>query len=274
MTGGPTSGPLAVTVTHAENASTERPPILLVHGAWHGAWFWTQHFTGFLAERGYTSYAVDLRGHGDSPGRLRTSRIAHYVSDVRRVAIELERPPIVIGHSMGGFVTQHYLARHRTAATVLVAPVPVHGAIGATVRVARRHPGAFLRANATWSLGPIVDREDRAMALLFGPGTDPVRARAYARRLGDESYPAYLEMLADLPVPPPDPGPMLVIGGAEDALFSPGEWERTAARYGADLAVVRGLGHDVMLEDAWVEPAGIIADWLDGHAPHIGRIGT
>lgn len=41
------------------------PPIVLVHGAWHGAWCFAglQHA---LDELGLPSYAIDLPGHGTS----------------------------------------------------------------------------------------------------------------------------------------------------------------------------------------------------------------
>ena len=56
---------LEVIVTRGRGPS-DHPPLLFVHGAWHGAWCWTTNFTDWFAERGYTSYAVDLSGHGAS----------------------------------------------------------------------------------------------------------------------------------------------------------------------------------------------------------------
>src|SRR6476661_688640 len=53
-------------------AGTAYPtPILFVHGAWHGAWCWEEHFLDFFAERGHRVAALDLRGHGASPLRGR-----------------------------------------------------------------------------------------------------------------------------------------------------------------------------------------------------------
>ncbi len=241
---------------------TDRPPLLFVHGAWHGAWCWTEHFTGYFADLGYTSYAIDLRGHGASPGNLRTARIAHYVADVRRVAVDLPGRPVLIGHSMGGLVVQQYLAKYRARAGVLMAPVPKTGAIGATWRVVTRHPLAFLRANATLSLGPIVDDPDRAISLLFGPAMDPQEAASYAARLQDESYLAYLEMILELPHPSRVTDPVLVLGAGEDAIFSPAEVEATAHAYRTEAIMFPGMGHDMMLEPDWSNPADAIAAWL------------
>ncbi len=42
---------------------SHKTPVLFVHGAWHGAWCWDEHFLDFFAEQGYRSLAVSLRGH-------------------------------------------------------------------------------------------------------------------------------------------------------------------------------------------------------------------
>ena len=80
-----------------------KSPVLLVHGAWHGAWCWKMHLADYLAQQGFQVHAISLRGHGNSEGRqrLRCSGVADYVDDVAQVARQLSAPPIVIGHSMG-----------------------------------------------------------------------------------------------------------------------------------------------------------------------------
>ena len=82
---------------------------------------------------------------GDSPGRLRTARLGQYVDDVVATAESLPRPPVLVGHSMGGLVVQQALARYAVRAAVLVAPVPAHPAVSSLVAIARRHPLDALR---------------------------------------------------------------------------------------------------------------------------------
>jgi pimeloyl-ACP methyl ester carboxylesterase len=79
------------------------PPrrILLVHGAWHGAWCWSA-LQAELDRRGVPSYAVDLPGHGASPLPL-----SDLHGDARLVAgciANLGDDVIVVGHSYGGAV--------------------------------------------------------------------------------------------------------------------------------------------------------------------------
>src|ERR1700761_8827579 len=97
-------------------------PLLFVHGAWHAAWCWDEHFLSFFADRNYRALAVSLRGHGNSPTtRLRTCSVADYVEDVNVVADSLPSRPVVIGHSLGGLVVQKYLESHDAPAGVLMA---------------------------------------------------------------------------------------------------------------------------------------------------------
>jgi pimeloyl-ACP methyl ester carboxylesterase len=86
-------------------------PILFVHGMWHAAWCWSEHFLPYFARHGYVSHALSLRGHGGSEGweRLRWTSLAEYVSDVEQVVGHIGRPPVLVGHSMGGVIVQKYL---------------------------------------------------------------------------------------------------------------------------------------------------------------------
>ena len=126
-------------------------PLLFVHGANHAAWCWDEHFLDFFADKGYRALAVNLRGHGGSATSkpLRKCSIADYVDDVASVADTLQARPVVIGHSMGGFVVQKYLESHEAPAGVLVASFPPGGSAGMTLRRMKRHPWLSIKAAIT-----------------------------------------------------------------------------------------------------------------------------
>src|ERR671918_799902 len=128
---------------------TPAPPLLFIHGAWHGAWCW-RHFLPFFARHGYAAHALSLRAHAGSPARrsLRLTSIRDYVEDVAEVAAQLSSPPVLVAHSMGGFVAHHYLQKHPVAGAVFLAAVPPRGAWSATWHVMRRHPIVFAHVNA------------------------------------------------------------------------------------------------------------------------------
>jgi pimeloyl-ACP methyl ester carboxylesterase len=79
----------------------EPSAVLLVHGAWHGAWCWGPVIEA-LAERDVGAVAVDLPGHGTDPGALTDLH-----GDAQRVQEALEgltEPVVLVGHSYGGVV--------------------------------------------------------------------------------------------------------------------------------------------------------------------------
>ncbi|OVF05939.1 Non-heme chloroperoxidase [Mycobacterium avium subsp. paratuberculosis] len=130
------------------SGSAEHPtPLLFVHGGWHAAWCW-ENFLDFFADAGYRAVALSLRGHGASPTSkpLHRVSIADYLDDVAAVAGELGGAPILIGHSLGGFVIQRYLETHRVPAAVLVGSVPPQGVLRLALRVWRRRPSMTMEA--------------------------------------------------------------------------------------------------------------------------------
>jgi pimeloyl-ACP methyl ester carboxylesterase len=58
-------------------------PLLFVHGGWHAAWCWDEHFLDFFAERGFHAVAVSLRGHGRSPT---SQRLGFWIATTHRPA--------------------------------------------------------------------------------------------------------------------------------------------------------------------------------------------
>lgn len=256
--------PLEILAQHPQ-AHSRPTPLLFVHGAWHGAWCWAEHFLPYFAEHGYASFAVSLRGHGASEGRerLRRTRVADYVNDVAQVASGLSRPPVLIGHSMGGLIVQKYLEAHPAPAAVLLAPVPVWGAVKTTLRIAMRHPWLFLKANLTWSLYPIIGTPELAREAFFSSDTAAESLSRYFSRLQDESYLAFWDMLIfALPRPKRINVPLLVLGAADDTIFHLGEIEATARAYGTQAEIFPGMAHDMMLEPGWQVVAERILNWL------------
>ena len=80
-------------------------PIVLVHGAFHGAWCWAA-LQAELDRLGIPSYAIDLPGHGAS-----TAPLENLHGDADAVAALLERlaqdsdeEVVLVGHSYGGAV--------------------------------------------------------------------------------------------------------------------------------------------------------------------------
>lgn len=83
-------------------------PVVLVHGAWHGAWCWAgvQHA---LDELAVPSLAIDLPGHGASTAPL--TDLAGDADHVVAVLQQLGTPAVLVGHSYGGAVITEAASR-------------------------------------------------------------------------------------------------------------------------------------------------------------------
>jgi len=254
-------------IISTEPKGTARPvPILFVHGLWHGAWCWEKHFMPYFAENGYAAYALSLRGHGgsESPAHFRWMSIADYVKDVAQVVSQIPEGAILVGHSMGGLVVQKYLEAHTAPAAVLLASVPVKGVFRTTCRIALRHPLAFLKANLTASLYPIIGTPKLTREAFFSFDIPSDSLNEYFRLMQDDSYRAFLDiMLFNLPNPEKITTDLLVLGAEDDTIFPPDEVAMTAAAYGTKPEIFSGMAHDMMLEEGWQAVADRILHWLD-----------
>lgn len=87
------------------NATRDKPAIVLVHGAWGGAWVWRRVLAP-LRDAGHEVFAVTLTGDGER-AHLRRADIglATHVADVVGLvdAEELDKF-VLVGHSYGGMV--------------------------------------------------------------------------------------------------------------------------------------------------------------------------
>ena len=79
------------------------PGVVFVHGGAAHAHWWS--FLVPLLADSYRVAAMDLSGHGDS-GRRPEYLLSSWAAEIMSVADDLgaEGPPVVVGHSMGGFV--------------------------------------------------------------------------------------------------------------------------------------------------------------------------
>ena len=246
-------------------AAPNGPPLLFVHGAWHGAWCWDVHFLDYFAEHGFAAHALSLRAHGGSEGRerLRWTRIRDYVEDIARIADSMPMPPVVIGHSMGGFLVQKYLERHSARAAVLLASVPPEGALRTTLSFGMRHPLKLAQAGLTLSMYPIVATPELAREAFFSAELSDAEVAAYWSKLQDESFAGFLDMLVfDLPRPPEKKVPVLVLAGDRDKMVNPRQFDATARAYGVEAVKLSNLAHDIMLDAGWKSAADHILAWL------------
>jgi pimeloyl-ACP methyl ester carboxylesterase len=243
-----------------------RTPILFVHGSYTTASIWAGRFMPYFADKGYPSYALSLRGHGASEGILSWASLADYVEDVVAAMAQLDTPPILIGHAMGGLVIQHLLAGHTVKAAVLLATVPPSGLGSSAMHMSMFAPDVLWQLGLLQSLGPdAVSPEVMARALLSPEGgAEP--ARRLLPLLQRESPRVAAELLApSQPLPPRGAAkpPILVLGGDADVFLPVAAFRETATFFNADLQILQGAPHALMIDELWWRPAAdAIFSWL------------
>lgn len=251
-------------ILRAPAQGQRKADLLLVHGAWLSARCWEPYFMPYFAARGYSCTAVSLRGHGRSEGALRRASIDDYVSDLHCVARTLD-DCFVVGHSMGGFVAQHYVGRYPARGLILLASVPHSGAWSAMLNVMRAAPLRTLQCLATLDLGPIARDLDAARRLLFSRDASRRDKDHFLERLGSESFLAFLGMLFS-PAPRASARramPRAVIGAEADEMIGVADLRRTAGFYGVAPQLLAKSSHMLMLDDQWRAAAELMEAWLE-----------
>jgi pimeloyl-ACP methyl ester carboxylesterase len=199
--------------------------IVLVHGAFGGAWCWEPVIPG-LEEAGHTVQAFDLPGSGED-----TTPVAEVTLDAyaeRACGILAEGPPaVLVGHSMGGVVVTQAAARRPQLVDSLVYVSAFAPADGQSLLDLTQLPeGATdqVQANLVVDGDPPVATmpEAAARVAIYGCVNDDAAAEAVAKRGPQPVVPftqplqvpddtraeferlprAYVSCLKDLAIPP------------------------------------------------------------------------
>ena len=123
--------------------------IVLIHGLWVTALSW-EHWIERFRARGYSVLApnwpgmdVEVEQLRRDPSAIAGLGITEIVDHYDRIIRELDRPPIIIGHSVGGLSAQILLDRGLGAAGVAIASAPVKGVLRLPFSMLRLGPSAL-----------------------------------------------------------------------------------------------------------------------------------
>jgi pimeloyl-ACP methyl ester carboxylesterase len=117
----------------SNKSSEEKRPIVLIHGFWMTprSWEnWIERFEGQgykVLAPGYPGFEVEVEALRADPSPIAKLTINEVVDHYEGIIQDLDVPPIIIGHSFGGTVTQLLLDRGLGAAAVVVDSALVKG---------------------------------------------------------------------------------------------------------------------------------------------------
>ena len=252
--------------------ATDRQTIVLVHGMWMTprSWHsWIDHY----GDRGYRAIAPGWPGITDpeetrrDPSALRGLGLTKITGHYEQIIGELDGPPILIGHSFGGLVTQLLLDRGLGAAGVAIGTAPPKGVIllpPSTLRSGwpglknpfnRNGVAPLTRKQFRWRFTNTLSQEesDRIYDEQYVPGTN----RAFFDALGS---PAAINFSN------PKRPPLLLLFGTQDHISPPALNKKVVtlqrqAPSVTDSKEYAGRTHFMAGMDGWEEIADDALNW-------------
>lgn len=247
-----------------------RTPVVMVHGAFCGAWVF-KGWRALFEASGFAVHTPLLRHHEPDADLAKLGRtgLADYTNDLCALIEQIGDSPIVVGHSLGGLIAQMLAERARVRALVLLAPSPPWGMFCST-GLEFMSAQALYFEGAFWRKAIAPQRQIAAKtALEFVP--DAERARVLDQ-LVPESGQAMFEVLhwmldlhrASHVNARAIAGPILCLAGAQDRINPPETVRRIARRYDgrARYEKLSGHGHWLTGEPGWEKIAGGAVEWL------------
>jgi pimeloyl-ACP methyl ester carboxylesterase len=109
--------------------------IVLIHGLWMTPRSW-EHWIPYYEKQGfrvltpaYPGLEVEVEALREDPSIIARLTVPETVAHLEGVVTGLDRPPIIMGHSFGGTLTQLLLARGRGAVGVVIDSAPTEGVL-------------------------------------------------------------------------------------------------------------------------------------------------
>jgi pimeloyl-ACP methyl ester carboxylesterase len=226
------------------------PPVILIHGMAASLYDWV-NLIPELEKGGYRAYALDLLGHGDSakpedPEQYRIEALSTHLAEWIE-GLGLDTPPILAGHSLGGYLSLVYAWRHPDKVRGLVLIDPLYSAtqLSPFMRLVRRRPALGIK---TWQVIPdwIIDAVmgwDPATAAHFTHESRQQIVDDYKRAAPQILY--ITQSIPDLtPILPEVMVPALILWGERDRTLKPASFPRMAqAMPHATSYTIQGCGH-------------------------------
>jgi pimeloyl-ACP methyl ester carboxylesterase len=258
--------------------------VVLIHGLWMTplSWEkWEAHYRqrGFtVVNRGWPGLERDIAELRNDPQTVAGLGITEIVDHYEAVINELDRPPIIMGHSFGGLMTQILIDRGLGASGVSLSSAPAKGVIFlpfSTLKVsfpALSNPLNYHRASALteeqfhYAFGNTLSEEEsrKVYERYAVPGPDHVLFQAALANFNPHA-PSMINFHNDTRAP------LLMIAGERDHVSPPSVVKANFNLYAKSKAVTEyreftGRSHFILGQDGWQEVADYALDWAVDHA--------
>ena len=273
-----------MTVSDAPNRTAPNT-IVLVHGFWvtPRSWEkWVERYEGKgyrVLTPAYPGFEVEVEALREDPSPIETLTFPAIVEHIGGIIDELDSPPIIIGHSAGGVLTQILLDHGYGAAGVAIDSVPAEGIKVVPVSQIRSlfpflsHPSSrhkamgFTKEQFHYAFTNTLSREE----------SDEVYERYHIPASGRLVWvgatanftPGHQENYVDFRNE--DRAPLLFIAGSEDNIMPPAVNQSNVKHYRnakspTDYKEFEGRSHySVIGGEGWEEVADYALEWATEH---------
>ncbi|KAG5096246.1 hypothetical protein JHK84_051834 [Glycine max] len=219
-----------------KNTNFEYPPLVFVHGSYHAAWCWAEHWLPFFSSSGHDCYAISLLGQGES-----------------------DSPPDSVAEDL----------YPKLKGAVLVCSVPPSGNSGIVWRYIFSKPIVAFKVTRSLAAKAFQTSLSLCRETFFSATMEDHVVRRYQELMKESSRMPLFDLRklnASLPVPsvPNCPFEILVLGAKDDFIVDAEGLKETAKFYGVPPVCVDAIAHDMMLDVSWEKGAEVIFSWLNG----------
>jgi len=255
-------------------------PVLFIHGLWLHASSWDP-WVQLFRDAGYEPQAPGWPGEPatvelarQDPDAVADVSIDDATEHFARIVDALPEPPVIIGHSFGGLITEKLLGQGRGAAGVAIDPAQIKGVLPlplaqlraglpALSNPANLHRAVSLtREEFRFGFGNALS-EDESDAL-YERWTIPSPARPLFQTAAANFV---LHSQAAVDTGNETRGPLLLISGTADHTVPDVVTRSTLKQYRDSSAVTElkqfeGRGHSLTVDNGWKEVADTVVQWL------------
>jgi len=254
-----------------------------VHGLWLLASSWDP-WRALFEERGYATLAP---GWPDDPETTEAARhdpssfagkgigeVAEYHAGILR---QLNRKPVIIGHSFGGLLAQKLAGMGLAAGAVAIDPAPFRGVLPLPFS-ALKAASPVLRNPANRNKSVALTYEQFRFAFANAVSEEEAHELYDTYAVAAPGVPLFQAALANInwnteasvDTKNPDRGPLLIISGEKDNTVPPSIANASYKRYKdnpgtTEIKEIKDRGHSLTIDSGWPEVADTALDFLDRH---------
>ncbi len=260
--------------------NTRSDTVVLVHGLWMTPRSWEKWVTYYQSRGltvltpGYPGFDIEVEELRDNPEVIANLTVRDTVDHLARVIEQVEDPPIIMGHSFGGTLTQLLLARGLGRAGVVIDSAPTEGVrVTPPSQVRSFFPALKNPANRHKAVGftpqefhyaftnTLTDEESRSVWDRYhipSPGN-----WVWEYGLIANFKPGHQDTWVDYTA---DRAPLLFIAGEKDHIMPPPVQRSNARHYGKSPAITsyhqfEGRDHWTCGAPGWQAVADYALDW-------------